>query len=184
MGMIWLDIYNGATKLGDGPVVHLLSFESVRKLSAAGSWSAVALATDPRAADLLQEGRTALAYRATVAQGVEFIGGGPIEDVRVKIGDDGRMTLAVSGADLLAELAQVTAGYVESSNGETTLRGAMPAGWTIVETDTLPSWTARYAHDSVLAGWVRAASRVGFRVRLAPSGATIRRLELLVGRMA
>lgn len=176
--MIWLDVYAGSTLQEAGPVVQLHSFEARSKLSAAGDWAATAPAGDLRSASLLLAGRTALAYRMT-PDGVEFIGGGQITDVRTRIDANGALTLDVTGVDLLAEMAQVTAGYVESSDGETTLRAAMPAGWTIVESDTLPVWTARYAHDSVLAAWVRATERAGFRFRLAPSGSTIRRMQLL-----
>ena len=176
--MIWLDVYAGGTLQDAGPVVQLLSFEARSRLSAAGDWAAAAPGGDLRAASLLLAGRTALAYRMT-PDGVEFIGGGQITDVRTRIDANGALMLDVTGVDLLAEMAQVTAGYVESSDGEATLRAAMPAGWTIVESDTLPLWTARYAHDSVLAAWVRATERAGFRFRLAPSGSTIRRMQLL-----
>ena len=176
--MIWLDVYAGSTLQEAGPVVQLVTFEARSKLSAAGDWAATAPAGDLRAASLLLAGRTALAYRMT-PDGVEFIGGGQITDVRTRIDANGALTLDVTGVDLLAEMAQVTAGYVESSDGEATLRAAMPAGWTIVESDTLPVWTARYAHESVLAAWVRATERAGFRFRLAPSGSTIRRMQLL-----
>lgn len=175
---IWLDIYSAAgSLLGGGPLASLTEFNATAVLSAAGSWSATLPAVDTRAASLLQPKRVALAYTWDPDGGTTFLGGGPIEDLRVRISGDNVPMLEVSGGDLLSELAQAVVPYGESSDGEATVRAAMPAGWTIVETDTLTLWKTRYAYESVLAAWVRASEQVGFHFRLAPSGATIRRLE-------
>lgn len=175
---LWLDVYDTAGNLvGPGPLAALEQFKLSQKLNGAGAWSASMTALDNRAMTLLQPKRVVLAWTWAAGGGRQYLGGGVVEDLRVRV-TDGVPLLEASGGDLLRELAQAVVPYVESANGETTIRAAMPAGWTIVETDTLPTWTARYAYESVLAAWVRAAEQVGFLFRLAPSGATIRRLEL------
>ena len=176
---IWLNVYdNSGGLLGSGPLASLTEFTTTASLSAAGAWSATLPAVDVRAATLLQPKRVALAYGWDPDGGTMFLGGGPIEDLRVRISGDGVPMLEVSGGDLLSELAQVVVPFGETDDGEATVRAAMPGGWTIVETDALAAWSARYAYESVLAAWVRAADQVGFYFRLAPSGATLRRLEL------
>lgn len=175
---LWLDVYDTAGNLvGPGPLASLEQFKLSQKLNGAGAWSASMTALDNRAMTLLQPKRVVLAWTWAAGGGRQYLGGGVVEDLRVRV-TDGVPLLEASGGDLLRELAQAVVPYTESANGETTIRAAMPAGWTIVETDTLPTWTARYAYESVLAAWVRAAEQVGFLFRLAPSGATIRRLEL------
>ena len=175
---LWLDMYDtSGDRIGPGPLASLVAFKRTQRLSAGGSWSATISALDNRAMTLIQPKRIALAYTWEDGGGTRFLGGGPIEDMRVRV-TDGVPMLEVSGGDLLWEMAAAVIPYAETADGEATLRTAMPAGWTIVETATLPVWAGRSAYESVLAGWVRAAEQVGFSFRLAPSGATIRRLEL------
>lgn len=175
---IWADIYNNAgAKIGDGPIYSIMAFNTTANLSAAGQWQATVPALDTRAMALLQPKRVALFYTWGPTGAAWFIGGGPIEDLRVRIDADVPL-LDFAGGDLLTELAQATMPYTEAADGEAAARAAMPGGWTMVETDTLPAWSARYAHESVLAAWVRAAKQLDFSFRLAPAGGTIRRLEL------
>lgn len=179
--MIWIDVYppGGGSKLGPGPVTAVTGLESRSKLSAAGDWRITTVA-DARSA-LLQPGRVALIWGATGANGAtEFLGGGPVEAVQQRIGENGVALLEVNGGDLLTELAFATAGYAETSDAKATLAAALPSGWTLIETDTLPAWSARYSHDSLLAAYVRAAGEVGFRFRLAPvNTGDVRRIEFL-----
>jgi hypothetical protein len=175
---LWLDVYDASNNLiGPGPLAALQQFKLSQPLSAAGRWSALIPALDLRAMELLQPKRKVQAYTWAPDGGRLYLGGGVVEDLRVKI-TDGVPMLEAGGSDLLCELAQTVVPYAETANGETTIRASMPAGWTIVETDTLPTWATRYAYESTLAAWARAAEQVGFLFRLAPSGATIRRLEL------
>ena len=175
---IWLDIYDtSGNPVGPGPVAAVQSFKLAARLSAAGKWSAVLSALDARAMELIQPRRVALAWTWGESHGRQYLGGGPIHDIRVRLEND-IPGLDISGGDLLYELAEATVGYGETSDAETTIRAAMPAGWTVVETNTLPVWATRYNYESVLAAWAHGAAAAGFHFRLAPSGSTIRRLEL------
>jgi hypothetical protein len=176
---IWLDIYDASGNLlGPGPVAAVRQLKLRSRLSAAGDWSATLSGLDTRAMELIQPRRMALAWTWHQDGGRRFLGGGPIHDIRARV-DEGAPGLEVSGGDLLYELADASIGYGETADAETTIRAAMPGGWTIVETDTLPVWGTRYNYESVLAAWAHGAAAAGFHFRLAPSGATLRRLQLL-----
>lgn len=175
---LWLDIYDTAGDLvGPGPVAAVRQFKQRSRLSAAGDWSATLSGLDVRAMELIQPRRTALAWGWHPDGGRLFLGGGPIQDIRVRV-DEGAPGLEVSGGDLLMELADATVGYGETSDAEATIRAAMPGGWTVVETDTLPVWATRYNYESVLAAWVHGAAAAGYHFRLAPASGVLRRLEL------
>jgi len=176
--MIWLNIHGiNKYRLSDGPIQSVLAFEARAKLNAAGDWKATIAAADERAA-LITPGRYLLAYSGST-DGIEFLGGGTIETVDRKMLDSGMVVLEVSGADLLAELAFDTVGIGEYSSGRAALLAAMPIDWAVIETDTIPDWSTRLAHESVLAAWARAAGQVGFRFRHNPASNNLRSIEFL-----
>jgi hypothetical protein len=95
----WVNVEDSAgARLGDGPLVHVVSWGSTAELSKAGTFALVVAAADPRAA-LLQSKRVVRCY-ALVSGAIAEIGAGIIDAIRW----DGGLLLEVTGSDLLAEL--------------------------------------------------------------------------------
>ena len=130
----------------------------------------VACACKRRASSLLQPRRTVLAY--ALIDGVKtFLGGGTIETLRVQV-NDGAPALEVSGRDLLEELNRNTVGDVAVQNPsgfdlDDFLTANMPVGWSAgAVVGAVPSFVARFAHESLLGSLTALAAKLPFWFRL------------------
>lgn len=181
---MWLDVQVGTTTTGPGPVVQLARFSAAERLNQAGTWSALVPATDARAVDLLQPRRTVLAWGWI--DGVKrFLGGGVIQSLRVRIGDDGEAMLEVSGQDLLEEFNRAPVGDVsiEQPGGAYKLADyiadGLPSGWSGgTLTGTPPSFVARFVYDTFLGGLAALADKFPIWFRRSTSGSNPRNLDI------
>jgi hypothetical protein len=180
---IWLDVQASGATTGEGPVVNVIAFRSSAKLNRAGDWSATVPATDMRAVELLQPKRTVLAW-AMIAGRKTFIGGGTIEDLRVRLAD-GAPTLEISGRDLLEELNHGTVGDITFSNtglGELEVWLGLydPATWTLsADVDAAPDFIAHFVYDTYLGSLTALADRLPLWFRRAATASDPRTLEVL-----
>ena len=115
MATFWVDVYSPGggpdvfgTRLGAGPILSAVEWESTAKLDAAGSFSFTMPASDPKAA-LLRPQRVVWCYTFVDEVMVEC-GAGIVERITTQVGTP--TLLRVRGPDLLAELAQRTVGQL------------------------------------------------------------------------
>lgn len=180
---IWLDVQASGLTTGGGPIVSVIAFRSNAKLNRAGDWSATVPATDMRAVELLQPKRTVLAW-AMIAGRKTFIGGGTIEDLRVRLAD-GAPTLEISGRDLLEELNHGTVGDITFSNsglGELAvyLGLYLPSVWTLSDdVDAAPDFIAHFVYDTYLGSLTALADRLPLWFRRDATASDPRTLEVL-----
>lgn len=178
---IWLDVQQAGATTGPGPVVEVVDFSSRARLNQAGDWRATVPALDDRSIELLQPRRTVLAY--AMVNGVRtFIGGGTIEALLVRLGDDAAM-LEVSGRDLLEELNRGTVGdvvvqYPSSFDHADFVLANRPVGWSSgpVIGDP-PEFVARFVYDTFLGSLAAMAEKLPWWFRLAG----VRTVEFFAG---
>ena len=115
--MSWrIDVLDSSgTVLGAGPITSALSWESTARMDRAGVFSFEMPASDAKAS-LIEPLRIVRCY-ATVAGAWVEVGAGVVERIETQIGEDGGVTLNVSGADLVGLLALVTVDkqYIDGS---------------------------------------------------------------------
>lgn len=146
--------------LGDGPITSASVFETTRRMDRAGSFSFAMPAADPKAA-LISKKRVARAY-APVGDVWMELGAGIIDHIERRPDANGIITLAVSGDDLLRELANKSVHRLEVNDTLEVVTGVVDnfaTGWTVTP-DTLapvPGVYARFAGDSVLTAFRRLA---------------------------
>lgn len=186
---IWLDVESAPfAATGPGPIINLLSFSARTRLNRIGDWSATLPAVDTRAVDLLRPRRTALAWAMIDGQRY-FLGGGTIDDLRVRLGANGVPMLEVSGRDLMEELSRSTVGdVVVDSSGSYDLYafvyGNLPSTWGMRPmADSAPPFVAHFVHDTYLGGLAALADTLPIWFRHAPSAAQPRTLHVLSGEL-
>ncbi len=107
---IGIDVENASgTRYGAGPITTASEWQSTRRLDAAGTFSFVMPAADPRS-NLLAHKRFVRCWGAD-ADGIREVGAGIIDTIEVVPGSPSM--LRVSGDDLLRELANRTVGDLE-----------------------------------------------------------------------
>ncbi len=168
----WVDVEDGAgSRYGPGPL-RPRTVRVKRPLSKAGEFSFEVLASDPNIG-VLAEKRVAVCRYVGAAGAVLEFGGGVIDKIGVKIGQDGLLTFVVSGNDLARELNYRSVGSLalESggtgvTNGPIQIMGYAPAGWTISGgTTSLPVY-AGFDGESVLSALCRVGEHIGEHWRL------------------
>lgn len=163
---IWVDIEDAnRNKLGDGPLASVVRATLRDRLNQAGAYEFELPATDPRS-DLIQPRRTALIY-GMVSDTPTFLGGGPIDETRVRIRDDGVSMLVVKGGDLLRELARVTVGDLTlTSTGDDNLDDIVDVAvtelsWQHTGLGSSPDWQGHLVYENVLNSLVEMMDKIG-----------------------
>ena len=101
--MIYADVFDASgNRLGDGPVVNIISASATCALDAAGDWNMSCRANDKRALDLLQSERRVNVYVENGGETRRVIQG--IIRKRVVVESSAGVVLQVSGPDILDEL--------------------------------------------------------------------------------
>jgi hypothetical protein len=177
MSGYWIDICDASlAKLGAGPIRTAESVRITKRLDRAGEVSFSMPAVDSRASLIVAKN---IARVYTLRGGVVVnIGDMIIDKVQVSAAASDAPMLAVSGDDLLGELANRTVGALELSNGTggpTTIANALssimalaPAGWTIdTATYTTSSSTVylKFQNETVLAALSKLAQTLGEHFR-------------------
>ena len=167
---MYIDIENAAgNKAGSGPITSATGWRVVRQLDGAGSWSFTAPLADVKTAQATPR-RFAHIY-AYVSGTYQWVGGGPIDDIKTTVGADGTVMAEVSGADMLRELVWRSVGSLtisDGAGGPTTHAAAVaaamnlaPLGWTWTP-DPAPAWDLLYGQfggETVLAALASIAER-------------------------
>lgn len=158
---IWIDIEDASgTKLGAGPITTAVQWTSTRRLDAAGTFSFVMPASDPRALEL-QHKRIARCWSSDGTTIVER-GAGIIDRISIQPQPKGPTMLEVSGDDLLRELANRTVGDLELFEAVAytpTLR-LYPGATTI----TIPGWVNLNPDNLVFIRYDRPFSKITFNL--------------------
>lgn len=161
---------------GSGPLTSLPGWRYTARLDRAGAVDFSVPATDPKATQI------ALKLRAqgyAVIDGVWVdVGAGVIDHIDRVVDASGTVNMAVSGDDLLRELANRSVGFLEIGTGgsggswlntKTSIRSLLPPGWSLDDSyvEAVPQETiyARFAGESVLAACIKlaAAHQIHFR---------------------
>lgn len=158
---------SSGTKLGSGPLSSVTRWQYTARFDRAGSISFEFAANDPQAA-IVQNRRIARAYALLNGVWTE-VGAGVIDDIVTAPNDMGRVSLNVSGMDLIRELSYRTVGDLEIGEGSgathsaalTAISALAPAGWSFTpavapDNDYI---YARYGGESVLGALVHLAER-------------------------
>ena len=171
---MYVDILNASNvKQGPGPITTTISWRWTQKLSAAGEWQLSAPATDPRL-EFATLKRQLHAYH-WIGNERRWIGGGTLEKRQVAMRGDNETTMALSGNDVLFELARATVSL--EINWDSPFIGAAmfdrimleaPAGWSITVEGATPNLIARFADESVLNALVTVCNKTGQMFRLDP----------------
>ena len=153
---MYVDILNASNvKQGPGPITTTISWRWTQKLSAAGEWQLSAPATDPRL-EFATLKRQLHAYH-WIGNERRWIGGGTLEKRQVAMRGDNETTMALSGNDVLFELARATVSL--EINWDSPFIGAAmfdrimleaPAGWSITVEGATPNLIARLDRKSVV----------------------------------
>ena len=99
----YIDIEDSnGNRLGSGPITSMSGWRSTARMDQAGEFAFSMPASDEQA-ESVAETRIARCY-ALLPGGWTEIGAGVIEHIDTHVADDGAVTLAVSGPDLLREL--------------------------------------------------------------------------------
>jgi len=154
------------TVLGSGPITEAAYWEYTMRLDRAGSFSFSIPATVEKAV-ILQNECIARAYALLGSTWTE-VGAGPINHVERSKGADGRVSLVVSGDDLLRELTYRSVGdlelaathsFIGHTAAVTAVAAFLPSGWTLTADGTPPNDDiyARFNGESVLAAVLKLA---------------------------
>lgn len=173
--MQWfIDLYSAAgNKIGSGPIASARRWQSTARMDRAGTFAFEMSCADAQA-PLVAPLTTVRCY-ALVDGAVTEVGAGLVESIATEIGADGEVTLAVSGSDLLAELALRIMGP-EYLDGSATITPPMTpvthatalafienvastTGWTMTPDPAPPvdSLVGRWNYESVLQALVSLA---------------------------
>ena len=163
----YVNIENAAgTKLGSGPLASASDWRYTARFDRAGTISFTIAANDPQVG-IVQNRRIARAFALLNGVWTE-VGAGRIDSIETVIGRDGRVSLQVSGLDLLVELADRNIGNFEVGRGSGALHSialaalatVAPAGWTFTPASAPQSnfVYARYSGESVLGALVHLAN--------------------------
>ena len=162
----YVDIEDGAGNLqGAGPIRSVTAWKSTIRLDRDGDFTFSMAAADPQR-DIIQHKRIASAY-ALLNGHWTYIGGGVIERIITKPGDDGLIMLEVSGSGMLRELSSRTVGELSlaSSGTAITVASALASVMAIV-----PTWSysnllsgsiyAQFFGESALTALTKIAARL------------------------
>lgn len=166
----WVDIENSSgTKLGSGPLQSVTNWTYTARFDRAGTISFTMAASDPQASIVTNR---AIVRAWALIDGVRTeVGAGIIDNIETTPGNNGAVSLRVSGLDLIRELSYRSVGNLEvgeefyfGSHHALALAeiGALaPAGWTFTPA-SLPGFNyvyGRFAGESVLGALVWLAER-------------------------
>jgi len=169
----WVDIEDAAgARLGRGPL-RLLSGEVSSPLSASGEFRFDLPAADPNLS-ALSEKRVAICRYVDRDGAVQTFGGGVIDKIEFAAGQDGTMTVQISGNDLTRELTYRSVGALSLAgvdaagvtDGPEQIMALAPAGWTIEDGETLTALYVGYDGESVLNALSSAGKKIGEHWRL------------------
>ncbi len=167
-----IDVSDGnLNRIGDGPIASATRWRSTTRMDRSGDFVCTIPAGDPKAA-LIERKRIVTCY--ALLNGVRTaLGGGIIDSIDTRPGQDGNVLLEIAGADLLRELVYRSVGLLEIANSSgaglshaaavAAVQAFAPAGWTFVPAVN-PAHNAiyaRFAGESVLAACVRVATASG-----------------------
>jgi hypothetical protein len=164
----YVDIEDSSgNKLGGGPLTSVSRWQYTSRFDRAGAINFDFAASDPQASTV-QNRRIARAFALINDVWVE-VGAGVIDEVGITPTGDGRVSLNVSGLDLIRELGYRTVGTLEVGAGSgathsaalTAIGALAPVGWTFtpaVSPDNDYIY-ARYGGESVLGALVHLAER-------------------------
>lgn len=179
----WIDIEDASrNRSGEGPITTATRCVTRKRLNRVGEFSFEVPATDERV--------TMIGARRTCAivgmvEGVEtYLGGGPMDEMRTRIGADGLPMLTVSGSDLLAELSRISVGRLEltdtgDANVATLLSRANnpPLSWATIVEQGSPDFRARLVYESLFNSIFAIAEKTGAYFRLVTSSLPTRHID-------
>lgn len=155
--------------LGPGPITSAAGWESTARMDRAGTFSFEMPASDSKSS-LVEPLRIVRCY-ALVGGAWTEVGAGVVERIETQIGDDGGVTLRVSGSDLLALLSNFSPiqYYLDGSTvlpvGAVThaqaVSGLEPNDWTFVPDAAPPvdDLTGRWNYETTLQACVSLAAK-------------------------
>ncbi len=165
----YIDIEDSSgQRLGSGPIMSASKWRITMRMDKAGSFDFEMPATDPKAT-IVQKKRIARAYAFMNGQRIE-VGAGVIDNIRRQPAADGKVTLQVSGDDLIRELTYrsvlnlklYTGGNPVSHAAAVAAVGSYaPAGW-IFTADGSPPNDSIYGYfngETVLQGAIKVAQK-------------------------
>lgn len=169
MAVVYIDIENASgQKLGSGPITSASQWRSVARMDRAGAFDFEMPASDPKAFTV-QKKRIARAYCFINRQRTE-VGAGIIDNTVKKPGPDGKVSLRVSGNDLLRELTYrsvldlklyLGGNPVSHATAVAAVGVFAPAGWTFTP-DGSPANDSVYGYfngEKVLAGMIKVSEK-------------------------
>lgn len=185
---LWIDVYDANNnKLGPGPLIEIMGWRNIRRLSRAGEFSVEFPATYTRLhemqaddAPLLTNERYLYCF-GLVNEVITLIGAGIVKEIELNRRPGQPPVIAVSGPDLLGELRRVpvrtsvrpwqytiqdsTAAPVDIV-GNFALTPETPADWTISGGNpTSTAITAKFIHSSILAALGDIGAKLGEHFR-------------------
>lgn len=151
------------TVTGAGPITDIERFQTSNRLSQAGSWSMSLPATESQAA-LLTDQRAIMAY--VMLDGVKtFLGGGAIDRKRTRVDNTGRLTLEVSGVDLLGEWSREAINDLTlDGSGDDNLDDLFalaPSTWSATSLGTSKDFERQFINETALAAMIAVAKQMG-----------------------
>lgn len=158
---------SSGNKLGGGPLASVSSWRYTARFDRAGNINFDFAASDEQAS-IVQPRRIARAH-ALINDVWTEVGAGVIDNLAVTPDSAGRVSLSVSGLDLIRELSYRTVGNLEvgvgsgatHSAGLTAIGAFAPAGWTFTPAGSPDNdfIYARYGGESVLGALVQLAEK-------------------------
>jgi hypothetical protein len=170
----WVDIEDGAgARVGAGPL-RASEFFITDKLSACGEFAFIVNGADPNLGALAEKRVAICKYFDIYNNVLQTFGGGVIDKIVKTIGEDGRVTIHVSGNNLARELMYRSVGALDLSgvggagvsDAPDQIMALAPAGWTITDGTTVTNVYAGYDGESVLGALAGVGEYIGEHWRL------------------
>lgn len=158
---------SSGTIIGPGPIVSAEYWESTKAVDRIGDFTFAMPASDPKA-DLIAARRRAYCY-AILPNGPTLVGAGIIDLIETQPGDNGGVTLVISGATIERELVWRTVEFLQLTDGTNPVTHVVavanigtkaPAGWTLTPDVVPPNDDIYYffAGESVYAAALKVAA--------------------------